>query len=74
MKDIRIRIFHLKFLIILLVKFSVFLNRHVFVMNTDIYAYMLIYHQMSSLFATLDQIQKISKIVFIFLLIYLFIY
>ena len=29
-----IRIFYLKFLIILLVKFSVYLNRHVFVMAT----------------------------------------
>ena len=30
--------------------------------NTDIYAYMLIYYQMPSLSASLNQIQKISKI------------
>ena len=29
--------------------------------NTDIYVYMLIYHQMPSLSVSLDQIQKISK-------------
>ena len=41
--------------------------------NTDIYAYMLIYHQMPSLSVSLNQIQKISKIDSIYLFINLFI-
>ena len=41
--------------------------------NTDTYAYMLIYHQRPSLSASLDRIQKISKIDSIYLFIYLFI-
>ena len=32
-----------------------------FMRNTDIYAYMLIYHQIPSLSVSLDQIQKIRK-------------
>ena len=41
-------------------------------MNTDIYAFVLIYHQMPSLSASLDEIQKIGNIDSI-LFIYLFI-
>ena len=50
------------------------MNNYVLWKNTDTYAYMLIYHQMSSLSASLDQIQKIGKIDSIYLYIYLFIY
>ena len=40
----------------------------VFVMrNTDTYVYMLIYHQMPSLSASLDQIQKVTKVESIYL-------
>ena len=42
--------------------------------NTDTYAFMLIYYQMSSLSTSLDQIQKKGKIGSIYLFIYLFIY
>ena len=36
--------------------------QHILWRNTDIYAYMLIYHQMPPLSVSLDQIQKIRKI------------
>ena len=51
--------------------------QHILLRYTDTNAYMLIYHQMPSLSASLDQIQKISEmdsISFIYLFIYLFIY
>ena len=51
--------------------------QHILLRYTDTNTYMLIYHQMSSLSASLDQIQKISEmdsISFIYLFIYLFIY
>ena len=38
-----------------------------------IYAYMLIYHRMPPLFVSLDQIQKIRKIVVFYFVIYVFI-
>ena len=51
------------------------LDQHVLWRNTDTYAFMLIYYQMPSLSASLDQIQKIGNILFyLFILFILFIY
>ena len=51
-------------------------NQYVLMRNTDTYGFMLIYHQMPSLSASLDQIQEIWKIdiFFLYLCIYSFIY